>query len=228
MRYLRKETTFIQDGNILIPECISRISEFNKGKLWMAYIFATPTSIVVSATPTSITADAVATVNEANVFSLPQAVMRNSPLESVKAVTLYLIDQNTIEIYPATLDSTQHQHNEPPPLHLKLADDFFIIENKHEITRVRLSDIYYFEKIKGTHNTCIVYAGGIATFKQDLRDVLAGLDGAFVQCHKAFIANMTNVERIEKHPSFYVLHFPFNHNCPCSILYRKAVTKWKY
>ena len=232
MRYLRKETAFLLDGKILIPECISRISGFSKGMTRIAYLSIAANAIVISLTLiNSGTANIVAAIDKANILTIPQAAMNRAGFVATKAVTIYLLDHNTIEIFPQDISDTYYRDSEAtgsksqPP---KFADDFFIIENKTEIAKVRLSDIYYFEKIKGTHNTCIVFAGGISTFKMDLHEVLAGLDGAFIQCHKAFIANMTNVKRIEKYPSYCILHFPNNHSCPCSILYRKAVTKWTY
>ena len=102
------------------------------------------------------------------------------------------------------------------------------VENNHKILKIPYSDIYYFEKIKSTHKTCIVFAGGLSTFTSDLQEVLAQLDGDFIQCHKAFIANMPNVTEIQKHKTFCTLHFNNNHSCPCSMSYKKAVLSWNF
>ena len=109
-----------------------------------------------------------------------------------------------------------------------MPDKYFALENKFELLKIPLTDICYFEKIKSTHNVCVVYAGGIATFKRDLRDVLRKLDYGFVQCHKSFIANTARIVRIEKFKTYATLHFTGDISCPCSLLYKKAVMKqWK-
>lgn len=230
MRYLRKETAFVLDGKILIPECISRISNFAGGQSKIVYV--TPLHGFISVSINNNNATCIVTaINEANILTLSHEILNSIQITNTNVVTLYLLDLNTIEIFPANINNIQQRNdytNTNPILHPKFVDDYFIIENKHEVLHVRFSDIYYFEKIKNTHKVCVVFSGGISTFKQDLRDVLLRLDGAFVQCHKAFIVNMTTVRRIEKHPSLYVLHFDNNHSCPCSFLYRKAVTNWKY
>jgi len=109
-----------------------------------------------------------------------------------------------------------------------MPDKFFILENKLELLKIPLHDIYYFEKIKGTHNTCVVYTGGISTFKSDLRDVCYQLDSNFIQSHKSFIANVAMIIRIEKFRTYSVLHFGNDVCCPCSMMYRTEVLKfWK-
>ena len=111
-----------------------------------------------------------------------------------------------------------------------LQNGYFRIENRREIIKVNISDIYYFEKIKGTHNTCVVFAGGLSTFRSDLQDVKLQFESSgyinFLQCHKAFIVNMANVRRIQKHQNGYTLHFDNGQSCPCSVFYKKAVANW--
>ena len=117
-----------------------------------------------------------------------------------------------------------------------LENGYFHIENRQEILRIALADIYYFEKIKGTHNTCVVFANGLSTFRSDLQDVMEQItnsdnkDGKpipFLQCHKAYIANMANVRKIEKYQNGFILHFDNGQKCYCSVFYKKAVAQWK-
>jgi len=110
-----------------------------------------------------------------------------------------------------------------------MAGKFFILENKLESRKIPLSNIYYFEKIKGTHTTCVVYVDGISTIKSDLREILPRLDNDFIQCHKSFIVNVAMIRRIVKFRTYSILHFDNNVSCPCSNKYRKGVLeKWKY
>ena len=112
-----------------------------------------------------------------------------------------------------------------------LIDGYFHIENRREILKIPLADIYYFEKIKGTHNTCVVFAHGISTFRCDLQDVMKQLtssnNNSFLQCHKAFVANMAKVIRFEKYQNGFILHFEGGQSCPCSLFYKKVVANWK-
>jgi len=110
----------------------------------------------------------------------------------------------------------------------QMPDKFFMLENKLELLKIPFDHIFYFEKIKGTHNICIVYIDGVSTFKSDLRDVLQKLDSNFIQCHKSYIAFIPNIMRIEKFPTYLTLHFAEAINCPCSMLYKNEVLKqWK-
>jgi len=216
MRYLRKETAFIRDGKIIIPDCFRNISHFNQGADQRVFIEAKSGSIII----TTNIAHANATIQEQGIITLPNEILANIALYEI--ALLYLQDLNTIEIFP--YDPKKHDTSSTT-----LADNFFNIENKQEILQIRFSDIYYFEKIKGTHNTCIVFHGGISTFKSDLHEVLKQLDSGFVQCHKAFIVNTTKIKRIEKLSTYCILHFNDNHSCPCSMFYKKAVLKnWNH
>jgi len=285
MRYLRKETAFMLNGRIIIPECISRISEFAREVGQLVSMTPKSGSIVVTAytshSPPSISMPGTfSMLEEGNTLTISKEVLVKSGFvhkgaridiraavgtnngtgaginnetdneNDTRIVTLYLMDANTIEVFPVEQmgdndggsranefsergsehgnDDAHDNHKAQSPTHSKVQNDHFVIENRHEILRIHLSDIYYFEKIKGTHNTCLVYADGLSTFKDDLRDILSQLDGGFVQCHKAFIANMTNVKRIEKSQAAYMLHFDKNHSCPCSMFYRKAVMNWEF
>jgi len=115
-----------------------------------------------------------------------------------------------------------------------LENGYFHTENRKEILRIAIKDIYYFEKIKGTHSICVVFANGLSTFRSDLQDVLEQLrnngDGktsSFLQCHRAYIANMANVKKLEKYQNGYILHFDNGQKCYCSVFYKKAVANWK-
>jgi len=110
----------------------------------------------------------------------------------------------------------------------QMLDKVFMLENKFELLKIPFDQIFYFEKIKSTHNICVVYVGGVSTFKSDLRDILQTLDVNFVQCHKSFIAYIPNIQRIEKFPTYLTMHFSEAINCPCSMLYKNEVLKkWK-
>lgn len=260
MRYLRKETAFMLENKIIIPDCINRFSNFDKEEaqtfcvmakngsftitIWTACVL-NPTSIFAGAT------DAILVPGENNVLAIPQNVLSKSGMLEASIVTLYLVDANTIEVFPSgkgnendgcfeqstqnkqgrrntqcgqSINDMRGESENQTTAYPKLSGDFFVVENKHEILKVRLSEIYYFEKIKGTHNTCVVHRGGIFTFKSNIRNVLSKLDDSrFVLCHKAFIVNTANIKRIEKMQSVYMLHFEDKHRCPCSLFYRKAV-----
>ena len=250
MRYLRKETAYMMGsgvgGQIIIPDCFRRMGCFNNELGQVVYISVRPGSILImsSANHDSVASvnnyagvgfiDALTAIRDENVLALPQEVLVKANMSCAETVVLYLLDLNTIEVFPiqgegygikeGLADNKATSFSAQP----KIEDDVFIVENTNEILKVHLSDIYYFEKIKGTHNTCIVYSNGVTTFKSDLQDVLGKLDGGFVQCHKAFIANMTNMRRIKKQQGIYVLHFDNNHSCPCSVFFKKAVLNWKY
>jgi len=285
MRYLRKETAFMLNGGIIIPECISRISVFGKEVGQLVSMTPKSGSIVITAhtnynLPSISISGVFSMLDEGNILTISKEVLVKSGFvhkgaridiraavgtnngtdvgvdngadveNDMRIVILYLMDANTIEVFPAGQvkdndggsrasefsergyehgnDDVCVSHKAQSSTRSKVQNDHFVIENRHEILRIRLSDIYYFEKIKGTHNTCIVYADGLSTFKDDLRDILSQLDGGFVQCHKAFIANMTNVKRIEKSQAAYMLHFDKNHSCPCSMFYRKEVLNWEF
>ncbi|MCL2400780.1 MAG: LytTR family transcriptional regulator [Defluviitaleaceae bacterium] len=240
---------------IIIPECMSRISKFGEKAEQTVTISANEGSIAITTNNlygnTSIPGTnhfgtdygmtILTTIINDNVLTMPHGLLNRASMVDSITVVLYLIDLSTIVVFPLETVSNESSCNAEQNLHVKRAhevtskiyrpkssDGFFLVENRDEVLKIRLSDILYFEKVKGTHNTCVVFAGGMSTFKCDLQDVLNRLDGGFVQCHKAFIANMTRVKRIEKRQSTYILHFSNNHNCPCSVFHRKAVMDWKY
>jgi len=257
MRYLRKETVFVtqyensENGIIIIPDCMSRISSFGEREGCTAYITANDGSITITSDITQgIIKDSsgiTISLNKRNVLEIPQNLLTKAKMENTVIAVLYLMDLTTVLMF--SLETKGFEYKNHPAIaednpneqmqedvrtdlsrntHSKSSDDFFHVENREEILKIRLSDIFYFEKVKGTHKTCVVFAGGISTFKSGLRDVLDRLDGGFVQCHKGFIANMTRVKRIEKQQGFYILHFDNNHSCPCSLYHKKAVMNWKY
>ena len=222
MRYLRRETVLFDDGKIIIPECISRISSFSEGEGQRIFVETKDSSITITAS----LAHANAVIGNMNTLIIPQEILRRANMANAKIVTLYLFNQDTIMVFPchgSTQDEQAMQKFHRPGTE----DGYFIIENKYEILKVRFSDIFYFEKIKRTHNTCVVFSGGVSTFKSDLQEVLSRLDNDFMQCHKAFICNMASIRRIEKRQTYYVLHFDDAHSCPCSMFYGRAVLDWK-
>jgi len=247
MRYLRKETAFITyNGKIIIPECFLRLGSFSGIVGQTVYVTAKSGSILISCGvdhnnsvhiydySTVHAGEMMSSLEVGNILSIPQEVLSRSNMTYTRIVALYLLDLNTIEVFPRWQEAgggnQGNRVNTPPPYikHCsKTADKLFVVENKNEILKINLSEIYYFEKIKGTHNTCIVFSSGVSTFKSDLHDVLEQLDGGFVQCHKAFIANMSNVKRIQKQQGILMLHFDNGHSCPCSVFYKKAVLDWK-
>ena len=250
MRYLRKETVYMvgnkSGGQLIIPECFCRMGSFNNDSGQVVYIAGKSGSLLI----TSFTEhgdvapmydysvvhsiDMLAVIRDRNIVSFPQEILVKANMDCIEIVMLYLLDLNTIEVFPlleemsGVNEEQANNRDTSAPVQPRIADDVFIAENANEILKVHLSDIYYFEKIKGTHNTCVVYSNGVFTFKSDLQDILARLDGGFVQCHKAFIANMSKMRRVKKQQGIYILHFDNNHSCPCSVFFKKAVLNWKY
>ena len=221
MRYLRKETVYIlENSKIIIPECIRRISNFNKGTGQEVFICVKDSSIIISANSLNINA----AIGELNELEFSANIIKNANMTFTSIVALYLLDIDTIEVM-----TTQAIINDKKQTftHSKILDEYFIVENTKEFIKIHFSDIYYFEKVKGTHNTCIVFVGGMSTFKQGLKEILNKLDIGFMQCHRAFIANMTRLTKIEKLKTSYVIHFDNNTYCPCSMFYYRGVLDWK-
>ena len=226
MRYLRRETVHIlENRKIIIPECIRRISNFNSTTEQPVYVaIANRSSITIKANIIKANAN----VKQLGILEIPAKIIKSANMLSVCIVTLYLIDMDTIEI-TSTHTNTDIENAEKSIIaNPRITDENFIIENPREIIKVRFSDIYYFEKIKGTHNTCVVFVNGVSAFKSDLQEVLDKLDIGFIQCHKAFIANMTRLVKIETIQSSYILNFDNGQNCPCSMFYRKGVLEWEF
>lgn len=169
-------------------------------------------------------------------IELNEKLIKSSNLYDVEIVILYLIDADTIKIVPfgeqnyrkvysSAIYGSSLQDNSLCNNSLR-DNQFFVVENNAVIVKVLLSDIYYFEKIKTTHNTCIIYKGGYAIFRSELKDIAKKLDSSFMQCHKAYIANLNQVQRIEKMTTAYTLHFENGQSCPCSLFYSKGVLEW--
>jgi len=237
-------------GMIIIPECMSRISGFGEKTGQTVSIVANDGSITITtknlygniANPetshhrTDPNITVLTTITKRNMLVIPHELLARADMTGIMHVALYLMDLSTIVMFPLETKCEEsrcstEQSTSVDPLenfHPKSADEFFLVENRDEILKIRFSDIFYFEKVKSTHNTCVVFAGGMSTFKSDLQDVLNRLDGGFIQCHKAFIVNMTRVKRIEKRQGAYVLHLENNHSCLCSLFHRKAVMDWRY
>ena len=220
MRYLRKENiSKLSSTKIIIPDCIRRLSSFNDTNQ-MVYLLAQPNQISI----TLGTHNANAVIN-GNILEIPEEIFSRASMADTKILSLYLINLDTIIVLPTAYDGTENKMNDTHQ-QFRLEDNYFVIESVSEFLRIPFSSIYYFEKIKGTHNTCIIFSGGISTFKSDLREVAEKLDGGFVQCHKAFIANMTRVIKFDKRQN--LLLFDSNYSCPCSRIYKRAVIEWKF
>ena len=225
MRYLRKEKiSKLSDTKIIIPDCMRRISNFGSGNQ-KAHVSAKANTIIIVVGDYSSN-----TAIKDGVLEIPQQTLAMANMDDAEVLSLYLLDLNTIIIFAAAHDGIKtngtrtalnNDHNQ-----FRLDNNHFVVENASEVIRVHFSNIYYFEKIKSTHNTCIVFVGGIATFKSDLKEVLEKLDDGFVQCHKAFIANMTRVVKFDKKQSLLI--FDNHYYCPYSRIYKEAVMDWRH
>lgn len=217
---MRKENiSKLSSTKIIIPDCIRRLSNFNDTSQ-MIHVSAEPNQI--SVTLGSHNANAII---KGNILEIPEEILSKANMIDAKIFSLYLTDLDTIIILPSVYDEKKNKMNDTHH-QFRLEDNCFVVESVSEFLRIPFSSIYYFEKIKATHNTCIIFSGGISTFKSDLREVAEKLDGGFVQCHKAFIANMTRVIKFDKRQN--LLLFDSNYSCPCSRIFKRAVIEWKF
>ena len=221
LRYLRKEKiSKLSDTKIIIPDCMRRISNFGADNL-KAHVSAQADRIIIIAGGYNANA-----IIKCGILEIPLAIFALANMYDMKVLSLYLVDLNTIIVLAAAPDCTQTKLNaDSEHSQFRFGDNHFVVENASEKIRIHYSNIYYFEKIKSTHNTCVVFVGGISTFKSDLKEVMEKLDDGFLQCHKAFIANMTRVVKFDKKQSLLI--FDSHYHCPYSRIYKEAVMNWR-
>ena len=224
LRYLRKEKiSKLSDTKIIIPDCIRRISNFGADNL-KAHVSAQADQIIIVAGGYNANA-----IIKSGILEIPHELFVMANMANAEVLSLYLSDLNTIIVLTSIIESKQPKtdsDDDTDHAQFRLDDNHFVAENASEKIMVHFSRIYYFEKIKSTRNTCVVFVGGISTFKSDLKEVLEKLDDGFVQCHKAFIANMTRVVKFDKKQNLLI--FDNHYYCPCSRIYKGAVMDWKF
>lgn len=64
---------------------------------------------------------------------------------------------------------------------------------------VPYKNIYYIETMKGLHKLKMFCRGGTYEFYGSITDVLNSTDNCFIQCHKSYIVNRSQVVGINKH-----------------------------
>ena len=159
------------------------------------------------------------------ILEIPLDIFVIANMTDAKILSLYLVDLNTIIVLATVQDCAQSKlSSDNDHTQFRLGDNHFVVDNTSEKIKIHFSNIYYFEKINSTHSTCVVFVGGISTFKADLKDVLEKLDDGFMQCHKAFIANMTRVVKFDKKQSLLI--FDNHYYCPYSRNHKEAVMDW--
>lgn len=77
-----------------------------------------------------------------------------------------------------------------------VAEDAFIFKNQHSHFQIPFYDILYFETSDIAHKIQLVGKNKVLEFYGTLEEVEA-LDHRFFRCHRAFVINLANVERID-------------------------------
>ena len=177
MRYLRKEkVSKLSDTKIIIPDCMMRASNFGSDNQ-KAYVSAQANQIIIVVGGYNSNA-----IIRGSILEIPLDIFVMANMTDAKVLSLYLVDLNTIIMLASVIENTQlTTNNDHDHTQFQLDDNHFTVENTSEKIKIHFSNIYYFEKIKSTHNTCVVFVGGISTFKSDLKEVQEKLDDGFVQ-----------------------------------------------
>ena len=84
--------------------------------------------------------------------------------------------------------------------HAQIARKIFVGEEKNNIKPIKYEDILYFEKVKSTQYTNLVYKNGALFIKETLKSIKSKLDGngIFAYSTKEFIVNVKEIKHIDK------------------------------
>lgn len=90
---------------------------------------------------------------------------------------------------------------------------------------IPLSNILYIEKIKRSHKVKLCHKKGVVTFNMTLKEILKRLpDDNFIQCHKSYIVNTSEISFIDCKAKTIVLSNSYS--CPYTNNYKKALEQW--
>lgn len=93
--------------------------------------------------------------------------------------------------------------------------DVLSVRTERKIFIIPFDDIYFIEPSTQSHKIRLHKSHEILEFSSSLIDIRKKLDDRFVQCHKAFIANLNHIRRIDK--GTYTVYFDNGSQCPCSV-----------
>ena len=101
---------------------------------------------------------------------------------------------------------------------------FFVAKTGKTVIKIRLEDIYYFEKKKNTDSVTIYHKNGSDTYRENLIYIKNKLSNHFCYAAKESIVNTQAITRIDKINK--IIYFGDNVKCLYSKNHKRELLKW--